>query len=77
MTNCSVKRVVGALQAKQKNPRWTPAQACQRLPQPWDNHLAAHVKCLADMQSGDRCEAYTAILTAVQPFLKVAWFERS
>lgn len=58
-------------QARQSNPRWNPAQACQRLPQPWSECIASHSRCLAEMQAGDSVEAYAAILDAVQPFLKV------
>ncbi len=57
-------------QARQNNPRWVPAQACQRLPQPWDEVLAAHARCLAEMQAGQNVEAYAAVLPAVQPLIK-------
>ena len=32
--------------------------------------VAAHGRCLADMQAGQRVEAYAAITAAVQPFIK-------
>ena len=57
-------------QARQSNPRWNPAQACQRLPKPWSECIAAHTRCMAEMQAGDSLEAYAAITGAVQPFLK-------
>ncbi len=58
-------------QARQNNARWTPAQACQRLPEPWSEVVAAHSQCLAEVQSGRHTEAYAAITSAVQPFIKV------
>jgi hypothetical protein len=60
-----------ALQARQQNARWAPAQACQRLQDPWNEVVAAHAQCLAEMQAGRHAEAYAAITSAVQPFIKV------
>ena len=60
-----------ALQARQQKARWAPAQACQRLQDPWNEVVAAHALCLAEMQAGRHAEAYAAITSAVQPFIKV------
>ncbi len=58
-------------QARQGNARWTPAHACQRLPEPWSEVVAGHAACLDDLQAGRHSEAYAAIISAVQPFIKV------
>lgn len=57
-------------EARQNNARWAPAQACRRLPEPWDEVVAGHAQCMAEMQAGRHAEAYAAITSAVQPFIK-------
>mmetsp|Transcript_900 Transcript_900/g.2763 ORF Transcript_900/g.2763 Transcript_900/m.2763 type:complete len:404 (-) Transcript_900:251-1462(-) len=57
-------------EARQMNRQWNPEKPCQRLPQPWSVCVAAHARCMADMQAGEAGEAYNAILAAVQPFIK-------
>lgn len=57
--------------AKTANPRWSPAAACNRLPEGWAEFLTLHCACLSALQDGNRSDAYDKSVTALQPFLKV------
>jgi len=62
----------GAVQARNANPRWDPQQmASTRLPEHWDAIVAQHALCVLRLQTGRREEAYSALASVVQPFLKV------
>lgn len=65
------------LEARQRTLKWSPIQACQRLPQPWDDHLVCHARCVAEVQEGNHCEAYSAIVAGVQPFIKAFQEDRT
>ena len=62
----------GAVQARNANSRWDPQQmASTRLPEHWDAIVAQHALCVLRLQTGRREEAYSALASVVQPFLKV------
>ena len=45
--------------------------ASTRLPEHWDAIVAQHALCVLRLQTGRREEAYSALASVVQPFLKV------
>ena len=57
--------------ARASNPRWSPAPACNRLPEGWAEFMALHCACLASLQAGNRAEAYDKSVAALQPFIRV------
>lgn len=56
--------------AKTANPRWSPASACNRLPEGWAEFATLHSACLAALLGGNRCEAYDKAVAALQPFIR-------
>lgn len=63
--------------ARAANPRWTPAAACNRLPDGWAEFTALHCAALAALGDGSRAEAYAHAVAALTPFLKVFREEES
>lgn len=57
--------------ARGGNPRWSPAPACNRLPEGWADFLAFHCAALAALQEGARGEAYERAVAALPPFVRV------
>lgn len=58
-------------QAKQTNPRWTPANATGRLPEGWGEFMAFHCACMAALQDGNRVDAYEKAVQGLPSFIKV------
>jgi len=59
------------MNARSLNPRWSPAGACNRLPEGWAEFITLHCACLGALQEGNRSDAYDRAVSALQPFLRV------
>lgn len=59
------------MSARSSNLRWSPAGACNRLPEGWAEFIALHCACLGSLQEGNRSDAYDKAVSALQPFLRV------